>query len=84
MEYSSTSCGDKLSSQQTSEKILFQTYLKYEEKDIHTFNGPFSGTTRVNQYQKGKNQSGFYWSKRQWVALVSAGPHASPHLAPDR
>jgi len=24
------------------------------------FNGPFSGTTRVSQYQKGKNQSGFY------------------------
>ena len=26
----------------------------------HTFNGPFSGTSRVSQYQKGKNQSGFY------------------------
>ena len=26
----------------------------------HTFNGPFSGTTRVSRYQKGKNQSGFY------------------------
>ena len=24
----------------------------------HTFNGPFSGTTQVSQYQKGKNQSG--------------------------
>jgi len=35
----------------------------------YPFNGPFSGTTRVSQYQKGKNQSGFYWSKRQWVAL---------------
>ena len=30
------------------------------------------------------NQSGFYWSKRQWVAVASAGPHASLHLAPDR
>ena len=30
------------------------------------------------------NQSGFYWSKRQWVAMVSAGPYASLHLAPDR
>jgi len=28
--------------------------------ETHTFNGPFSGTTRVSQYQKGKNQSGFY------------------------
>jgi len=26
----------------------------------HPFNGPFSGTTQVSRYQKGKNQSGFY------------------------
>jgi len=26
----------------------------------HPFNGPFSGTTRVSRYQKGKNQCGFY------------------------
>ena len=25
-----------------------------------------------------------YWSKRQWVAVASAGPYAYPHLAPDR
>jgi len=25
----------------------------------HPFNGPFSGTTQVSHYQKGKNQSGF-------------------------
>ena len=31
-----------------------------------------------------KNQSGFYWSKRQRVAVASAGPYASLHLAPDR
>ena len=30
------------------------------------------------------NQSGFYCSKRQWVALASAGPYASLHLAPYR
>ena len=30
------------------------------------------------------NQSGFYWSKRQWVAVAPAGPYASLHLAPDR
>jgi len=29
-------------------------------------------------------QSGFYWSKRQWVAVASAGPYASLHLDPDR
>ena len=28
--------------------------------------------------------SGFYWSKRQWVAVASAGPYASLHLARDR
>ena len=28
--------------------------------------------------------SGFYWSKRQWVAVESAGPYARLHLAPDR
>jgi len=46
---------------------------------LHPFNGPFSGTTQVSQYQKG-----FYWSKRHWVAVASAGPYASMHLAPDR
>jgi len=50
----------------------------------HPFNGHFSGTTQVSRYQKGKNKSGFYWSKRQWVAVASAGTYASLHLAPDR
>ena len=36
----------------------------------------WAGTRKVNQ-------SGFYWSKRQWVAVASAGPYASLHLAPD-
>jgi len=31
-----------------------------------------------------QNQSGFYWNKRQWVAVASAGLYASLHLAPDR
>jgi len=48
----------------------------------HPFNGTLSRTTRVSWYQKGKNQSGFYWSKRQWVAVASAGPYARLHLAP--
>ena len=57
------------------------------KQTIHTharlFKGPFSGITRVGRYQKGKNQSGFYWSKRHLVAVASAGPYASVHLAPD-
>jgi len=40
-----------------------------------------SGITRVSQYQ---NQSGFYWSKRQWVVVTSVGPYASLHLTPDK
>jgi len=50
---------------------IWKPYSQY----THTFNGPFSGTTRVSQCQK-VNQSGFYWSKRQWVAVASAGPYA--------
>ena len=49
----------------------------------HPFNGPFSGTTRLAGTRK-VNQSGFYWSKRQWVAVALAGPYACLHLAPDR
>jgi len=36
----------------------------------------WAGTRKVKQ-------SGFCWSKRQWVAVASAGQHASLHLAPD-
>ena len=50
----------------------------------HPFNGPLSGTTQVSRYQKGKTNLDFYWSERQWVAVASAGPYASPHRAPDR
>ena len=45
--------------------------LKLYPKDTHThthpFNGPLSRTAWVGRYQ-----SGFYWSKRQWVAVASA------------
>ena len=33
---------------------------------------------------RNENPSGLHWSKRQWVAVASAGPYASLHLAPDR
>ena len=49
----------------------------------HPFNGPFSGTTRVSRYQKGKTNLDFT-EARQWVAVASAGPYASLHLAPDK
>jgi len=37
----------------------------FSSTHTHPFNGRFSGTTRVSRYQKGKNQSRIYWSKRQ-------------------
>ena len=43
----------------------------------------FSGIPRWTCTRK-VNQSGFYWSNRRWVAVASAGPYASLHLAPDR
>ena len=51
---------------------------------IHPFNGPFSGTTRVSRYQKGKTNLDFTearGSEWQWHQL---GHYASLHLAPDR
>jgi len=50
----------------------------------HPFNGPFSGTTRVSQYQKGKTNLDFTEARDiewQWHQL---GPYASVHLTPDR
>jgi len=49
----------------------------------HPFNGPFPGLPKWAGTRK-VNQSGLYWSKRQWVAVASAGPYASLHLDPDR
>jgi len=51
----------------------------------HTFNGPLSGTTRVSRYQKVKTNLDFTEARdSEWrVAVTSAGPYASLHLAPD-
>ena len=46
------------------------------------FNGPFPGLPRWAGTRKVK-PIWIYWSKRQWVAVASAGPHASQYLAPD-
>jgi len=57
----------------------------YVRTHTHTFNGPFSGTTRVSWYQKGKTNLDFTEACfRQWVAVASSGPYASLHLARDR
>jgi len=47
-------------------------WRKYVYTHTHTFNGSFSGTTRVSRYQKGKNQSDFTEardSEWQWYQL---------------
>ena len=50
---------------------------------VRTFNGPFSGTTQVGQYQKGKTNLDFT-EARDRVAVASDGRYASLHLTPDR
>ena len=50
-------------------KVIFHDTLTH----THTFNGPFSGTTRVSQYQKGKTNLDFTEardSEWQWHQLV--------------
>jgi len=70
---------NKIFPDRLSNKPLLIWLLTIPHTHTQPFNGPFSRTTRVSRYQ-----SGFYWSKRQWVAMASAGPYASLHLAPDR
>jgi len=51
----------------------------------HPFNGPFSGTTRVSRYQKGKTSLDYTEARDgEWQWHHAAGPYASLHLAPDR
>jgi len=49
----------------------------------HPFNGPLSGSTRVSPYQKGK-PIWIFAEAIEWLAVASAGPYASLHLAPVR
>ena len=60
--------------------------LEYLQCTWHTHThlmAPFLGPLGWAGIRK-VNQSGFYWSKRQWVAMASAGPYASLHLDPYR
>ena len=60
-------------------------YSKNLSQYTHTraFNSPLSRTTQVSQYEKGKTNLDFT-EARDSVAVASAGPYASLHLAPDR
>jgi len=50
----------------------------------HPFNGPFSGTTQVSRYQKGKTNLDFTEATDSEWQMASAGLYASLHLAADR
>ena len=60
--------------------VLFMSIFTHTHS--HPFNGPFLGLPRWAGTRK-VSQSGFYWSKRQRVAVASAGLYASLHLTPD-
>ena len=62
---------------------LSLTIHTHTHTHTHTFNGPFSGTTQVSRYQKGKTNLDFTEardSEWQWHQLG----HMRLHLAPDR
>jgi len=71
--------------------LIFKFFsLSLSSKFAHThtypFNGPFSGTTRVSRYQKGKTNLDFTEarvSEWQWHQLGNMQV-CSLHLAPDR
>ena len=60
--------------------FLDQMPLYHTHTYTHPFNGPLSGTTQVNQYQKGKTNLDFTEARDR----ASAGPYTSLHLTPDR
>ena len=76
-----------------SEKHLLMSY-----RHTHPFNGPFSGTTQVSQYQKGKKNwillkqetvsgSGISWaickSAPRYRQITTPAPHHSVFYRPD-
>ena len=73
-----TSWQKQVSAKQTGRNLFLQNKTNW-----NPFNRPvqdYPGEPVPERY----NESGFFWSKRQWVAMASAGPYASLHLAPDR
>ena len=71
----------------TAVAVKFRTiWNNFQKRNTHThpFNGPFFRDYLSGPVTERQNQSGFHWSKRQWVAVASPGPYASLHLAPDR
>jgi len=58
--------------------------IAYSNTHTHPFNSPFSGTTQVSQYQKGKTNLDFTetrdseWQWHQLGHTVQTGNHAIP------
>ena len=47
----------------------------------HPYYSPLSFVRDYLGEPEPEHQSGFYWSKRQWVEVASAGPYTNLHLA---
>jgi len=60
--------------------ILIRSFMVYTHTPVWR---PFVQDYPGEPAPERQNQSGFYWSKRQWVEVASAGPYASLHLTPD-
>jgi len=52
---------------------------------LHPFDGRFSRTTSVSQYQKSRTILDIYEARDDGLAVASAGPYVNHlHFAPDR
>jgi len=71
-----------------SQGFEFEVKVGMHQAILQSFNGLFSRITWVSQHQKSRTilvkPIWVYWSKRQRVAVASAGPYANLHLTPDR
>ena len=67
-----------------------ECFFWYRPTRVVTDQRPLKGCVCVVRNYPGQpvseryNQSGLYWSKRQWVAVAPDRPYASLHLSPDR
>jgi len=60
-------------------------YIDKNTRNRHPFNGLFSRTTWVRQYQKGQTNLDFNEARDDGVAVASAGPYGNHvDLDPDR
>ena len=60
----------------THSQLKLNTGFVKAHTHTHPFNGLFFRDYPGELVPERQNQSGFYWSKRHWVAVASAGPCA--------